>query len=780
MSIYGNKIILGSIGDKTVLNELLSEMTDLVDNKEWGKEVELRLADGVLLQYLIFNGPYRAASASIGRIASSEVDALYWSGWLNFIQGDFDKAKADFNMYMLKLSGDRSYRAKIINADAKFRSAECIFWQGVKLGNIAMLNDAKDSYRALGNPDGQFYQFLSPELQSMIQTRLFLINIEGSLAGSADVSLFDAAMNFAGLKLPDNADDYLNVGRYFLEKGIKTAEQERKNALAFAQKSFDLVVRNGAVSSDLKNKGNFMKGVGLVKLATTQEGADLQKTIKEAQDVLAQCRAPYDTEAAYVTGISFFNVNDFVNAKSKFNSLASKGHIRATYYEALSSEKDCKVMGGLLKKILQTVKDRTNYWYQNADLEFAKLPCKGEIPPQSPYSSLMADPPMSYENLVDQEADIADKKLQALQMWQRISSGKRFVDVDQLIEDKPPETNVTVRLLITPKGGEEKIIVDGDESIAVSDGESAYKVTVTRGNHSIKVIKKGYYIYESSKKISKTETITLELNKAVRYTQSGFLTDTNMPMAIASGREDIFVANNNTSEVVHIGSDGSVKNKVTFSTLGIETAIAIAVDGDVFVVSDSRFNKIVMSNFDGTDVNVIAYGNETYAGSLINNPSGIAADQGTYYVVDSGNKRVLVFEGSSFRRAFGDESLVKPVGITVNPDNKDVYVADMVKGAIVRFNSGGEAKESFKLDNQSTPSSIYRDGDGYYYVADFVNNNVAKYDSEMGFLTIASDALENPRGVSMLGSGPEAAMYVATKGQVTVLKGGWDNVYIPE
>jgi len=245
-------------------------------------------------------------------------------------------------------------------------------------------------------------------------------------------------------------------------------------------------------------------------------------------------------------------------------------------------------------------------------------------------------------------------------------------------------------------------------------------------------------------------------------------------------KEDLFVANNKSRQVIHFGQDGSVLDKISYKQLGVVTVTAIAVDGSVFLVADSRFNKVVMSSFDGAEINVVAYGNENYGGNKLNNPSGIAADEGTYYIVDSGNKRVLVFEGASFRRTFGEENLLKPVSVCVNHDLDEVYVTDLVKGSILKFASGGQFEEEIKLDDQPTPSYIYRDTDGFYYIADFNKNSVAKYDQDLKLITMTAEDLQTPRGLALLGLGPDATMYVATKDKVTTLKGGWDNLYVPK
>jgi len=89
-------------------------------------------------------------------------------------------------------------------------------------------------------------------------------------------------------------------------------------------------------------------------------------------------------------------------------------------------------------------------------------------------------------------------------------------------------------------------------------------------------------------------------------------------------------------------------------------------------------------------------------------PTDVAiASNGDVYVVDSGNNRVVVFSSSGQRlRQFGEEGsnagqLLDPVGIGIASDNS-VYIADRGNSRIVRFSADGSYRSSLPLkeDNQ--------------------------------------------------------------------------------
>ncbi|RKZ28091.1 hypothetical protein DRQ26_01810, partial [bacterium] len=283
-------VSLGSVGAKDQLNDAMGQMTDMRSNAKYGDEMLIRIADASLLNYLIFNGPQKAVLNNMGRVASKTPDALYWAGWVQYIQGNYSDANSKFSSYTAKVESDRSSRAKELLADAKFRQAECLFWLGVKQGNTGLLTQADNIYTALANPQGKYYEHLTKDTRDIVSIRQFLIGIESSLGKEKDVRVFDGAMALAGLQLPRDAEKYLSVGKYFLQKGIETAAEERQAAVRFATYAFDKVI-NAAVSADIKNRARFMKGVALVKLAAAQEKSEATKTISDAEAVLNQCTA---------------------------------------------------------------------------------------------------------------------------------------------------------------------------------------------------------------------------------------------------------------------------------------------------------------------------------------------------------------------------------------------------------------------------------------------------------------------------------------------------------
>ncbi|MGB9561964.1 MAG: hypothetical protein ACPL6C_04035, partial [bacterium] len=412
------------------------------------------------------------------------------------------------------------------------------------------------------------------------------------LQGTPDVKLFDAAMVASGLSLPADVESYIEAGKYFLEKGIREAENKREVALRFAERAFNLVLEAG-VPAEVKNRAKFLKGVALVKLSTLYEGEKQASVASQARTVLADIVSPYDSEAKYVTGISYFIENDWENAKATFSTLKGRGHIRAAFYYGLCLKGDCKGQAQTFMQVMATVKDRTDFWYQSAELELAKLPCKNEVTSPGPLAGFMSLPPMTYENLVDEEADRARKKKEALYIWQKCNKYASIVDIDEIISDKPPKTNIIVEFYIEPKGGDEKFIVDGKENFATLIEPSHYKAELTRGKHTYTVKKKGFYIADGEIKVSKTESITITLNKAVRYTKASEIKSSPMPMDIHLFGQNLLVADGVGRELIVIKPNGDILKKLSYDSIGVSYATGLAVDGELIYIVDSRGNKVV-------------------------------------------------------------------------------------------------------------------------------------------------------------------------------------------
>lgn len=92
---------------------------------------------------------------------------------------------------------------------------------------------------------------------------------------------------------------------------------------------------------------------------------------------------------------------------------------------------------------------------------------------------------------------------------------------------------------------------------------------------------------------------------------------------------------------------------------------------------------------------IYAYG----ANDNLNLPHTLTTDRnGNFYVADTGNGRVLVFDsrGQPVRK-IGEGKIATPVGISIAEDNNDIYISDRIQNAVLIFNSKGKFKKSFYM-----------------------------------------------------------------------------------
>ncbi len=811
---YNNLLTIGSIGDRDNYNTAMDKFTDMRNDSKWGGDILNRLAYGSLLSFLVFNNPPKGATAALDRVLDKNAEALYWQGMVSYIMGEYDVANGKFMAYLGRAGAAKSLREKEIYADAKFRQAECQFWMGVKQSNPSYLSQADAVFKSLENPSGEYYDYLPKQVLDVVTLRRFVIGLETSIGKERNVSVFDAAMALAGLSLPKDAEKYINTGKYFLQKGILSAGDERKIAVKFADHAFTKVISSGA-SSEVTNRARFLKGVSLVKYSTvldttiSADKSEADKTITEAKTVLDQCGSPYSDEAKYVLGIAYFNVNKYDLANGIFDNLKNKGHIRAAYMYALVNieQKNCPNAAKALGSIQARVKNRADFWFQRAELELAGLSCAGAASGAPPLSSYN-DAPMTYENLADEKAEIARKKEEALYVWQRSSAFVEVPNISELIPDRPPETNVTLEIAIDPADGDATLLIGGKDNVAQLIDKGLYKLTINRGSHKVTVKKKGFYLSEDNYKISKSERLTIKLNKAVRYASSGELSGTQKALALISDGENIYVAPQSTRSIVKFDKNGSKTKEWKYSELGIGGVSGLALDGDNLIIVDPKQNQVISlalvereeeapvyeeTAVDSSDttapvkmaapvrkskISVIAYGGEAYGSKALSRPGNVVVSKGNYYICDTGNKRIVVFEGNAYRKSIGEDKLSHPMGLAMNGD--ELFVADLGKGVIFEYNASGEFKGEKTLKNQAQPAGIYISNEGFIFVADYAKNSIIKYTDEFKELGPAANAIVAPMQMTQIGEGPAAMVYVADNAGVTVLKGGWDNAYMPE
>jgi hypothetical protein len=177
---------------------------------------------------------------------------------------------------------------------------------------------------------------------------------------------------------------------------------------------------------------------------------------------------------------------------------------------------------------------------------------------------------------------------------------------------------------------------------------------------------------------------------------------------------------------------GSVSSSIMFSEDGtpIATYTASAASGYVF---DSWTGDFAPSLID-------IWANDSIAGDKRTSPMGLASDiSGNMYIVDSGNHRIQVYDGTgSYVFGWGGEGsgpgqFQNPTDIVIGIEG-NIFISDTGNKRIQVFNQVGAYISSIGDPNVDAikftkPAGIAVDGFGFLYVIDEGNGSISKFDT---------------------------------------------------
>lgn len=156
----------------------------------------------------------------------------------------------------------------------------------------------------------------------------------------------------------------------------------------------------------------------------------------------------------------------------------------------------------------------------------------------------------------------------------------------------------------------------------------------------------------------------------------------------------LFVADADNHRIQHLNPDGSVINAWgTFAdvlqgnappgTMNQPWDVAVSPDGAFVYVADTWNHRIQKYTADGEFVTMWGTFGQAETPVAFWGPRSVEVDSnGNVFVSDTGNKRIVIFdENGNFLGEFGEEGFepgmfYEPVGITINPVNGYLYVAD--------------------------------------------------------------------------------------------------------
>jgi serine/threonine-protein kinase len=225
-----------------------------------------------------------------------------------------------------------------------------------------------------------------------------------------------------------------------------------------------------------------------------------------------------------------------------------------------------------------------------------------------------------------------------------------------------------------------------------------------------------------------------------------------------------------------------------YSNNGLNTpnALAVAADGSVFIV-DSGNNRVVEEPWNSRTK---TYGTQTTVCSDLFNPSGVAVSAtGSLYIVDTGNNRLAVLPWSQASGTYGEEAtlgsgLNSPTGVAVAPGGS-VYIADTGNNRVVEIpfdrHTGAYGPQTTVGVALSSPAGVAFGGDKVY-IANSGNSSVLQVRAgcdashRCTSQTIVADQAKNglsyPRDLAVTASGN---LYVTQPNSNQVILLSWDS-----
>jgi DNA-binding beta-propeller fold protein YncE len=160
-------------------------------------------------------------------------------------------------------------------------------------------------------------------------------------------------------------------------------------------------------------------------------------------------------------------------------------------------------------------------------------------------------------------------------------------------------------------------------------------------------------------------------------------------------------------------------------------------------------------------------------------PIGVTEDQNSVaYVTDSASGKVFRFTLAERRPTEFAAGLKRPTGITFNPTNRRIYVADTLAGQIVAFDLQGKEVLRFGRPGHGAgefnhPTDLAVDFQGRVYVTDAVNARIQIFSREGAFIRAFGEAGDSPGYF-----GKPKGVAVNSEGQIYVCDALHDTVQV--
>lgn len=228
-------------------------------------------------------------------------------------------------------------------------------------------------------------------------------------------------------------------------------------------------------------------------------------------------------------------------------------------------------------------------------------------------------------------------------------------------------------------------------------------------------------------------------NGAFRETLGGFGAGPgqfNYPTGLAVSGHKLYVADFYNQRVQVLSFSGkqlsvipSARDRQKLGPVVMPVTVATDSQGNLYV-SDLSSQRILV--FNDTGELVRSFGKAGANPGEISYVNGIAVDdKGKIFLANSNNGRIDQFapDGTFIGTVPGSKGLTNPKGITIHPEGRSLYVADIFSHRVIGINTDGNVFETIgtrglDVGTFNFPTAVTIDSQGRLYVADRENNRV--------------------------------------------------------
>lgn len=210
----------------------------------------------------------------------------------------------------------------------------------------------------------------------------------------------------------------------------------------------------------------------------------------------------------------------------------------------------------------------------------------------------------------------------------------------------------------------------------------------------------------------------------------------NYPTGVAVSGHKLYVADFYNQRVQVLDLNGkqlsvipSARDRQKLGPVVMPVTVATDSKGNLYV-SDLSSQRILI--FNDTGELMRQFGKAGSNRGELSYVNGIAVnDGGKIFLANSNNGRIDQFasDGTYIGTVPGSKELTNPKGITINPNDRSIYVADIFSHRVLGFNAAGNVFEAIgarglDVGTFNFPTAVAIDAQGRLYVADRENNRV--------------------------------------------------------